>query len=512
MRPMRCLALALIVPVAALAADAGAPPVKPAPKKAPVTAPAPVKPAAVSATPAAAAVPVKPAPVTATPAAVTPAIAASATQSGAAVPPPWMKPAAPAATMAETAVAPVAPGAGVEVPAAGAGLVVVPMGEAIAAKPIFTPLYGFTWSEGLNTSSVGSFFFGSNLDTTLGGRWALPNDQALCGVYELTYSGPALRAQEGREFAERSIDHSLGMGHQWKVSPQYLVRTRLSFLDEYRRSGSSELFGHGLYDFYAPGINVDQELDLGSGMLGGLGLSYTYVLFPNYTDLLTEFQQANATSEKAGGEQDYQQIRLNPSIRFGKQGSVWLALATQMYVKGTVIGANGTAGSTKQLDATEELGAAWIFGTPSEAMGLSSDPSLTVRAKQSNQNFLHFRYFGDLAPDFIHHNYNYWSVDLLAPGHWWFDDTRQLFLQPEFVFTQYTSRPPRTAAGLYKTDQRQYDSSLLLTLGYRKPIYRTGTLTTGYMLQLQASNNHFERFLPYNYTGNMLFTSVNITY
>ena len=135
-------------------------------------------------------------------------------------------------------------------------------------------------------------FFGNNIGTTIGGKYALRPEQTLFGVYELAYDGPGMRAQEGHEFQERSIDHSVSAGHSWKLSPRYTLNSRFQYVHEFRRTGANEQFGNGLYDYWSLGLAERLDLGLVPGTPLGAGLSYAYVRFPNYTDLMSEFQSA----------------------------------------------------------------------------------------------------------------------------------------------------------------------------------------------------------------------------
>lgn len=522
MRRLAVLLMGILLPVAALAANAGtvAPSAKKAPKAASTVAVVKPAPAPSATVPASA------------PAAAAATVSSTTASPAVATPPPWVKPAL-AATSTATVAGEAAPTAGgIEVSPEQAGLKVEPMTASPGNAELFTPLFGFTSSEGLNTSNASSFFFATDIDTVLGGRWELNEAQAIFGIYELTYTGPSFQPQVGQEYAaratgayvlpqsgrafsDRTLDHSVGLGHQWKVTPEYEVRTHLSFLNEYRRSGANEAFGTGLYDFYTPSVSVDQSLVLSPDLAAGLGLSYSYAIFPNNTNLIADFQAANANSEAAASALDFQQIRIKPSLTFGEHGSVWAAISVLPYLHGKVIDSSGVTGATSQLDLNEEIGTAWRFdlsGKSGVGGALTSDPSLTINARQSNQNYLSFKSLTDTSPQFEKNYYGYWSLDLVAPLHWWLDDTRQFFVQPELAFMGYAARPPRDASGAYLAGTSEYDLTFVLLLGYRKPIYRTGTLTFGYQYLDQVSNNHFERFLPYNYTGNMLFTSVNISY
>ncbi len=461
------------------------------------------------------------------------AMAADAGKQGGAAPatpaaaaPAVEKPAAAPAADVATATAPVATTATATATAAPVQASAADVAADIAAdeaadaaaeagtKRGLVPFYAFHFSEGLSLPNIGGFFFGNKIGSTVGGKVVLTPEQSLFGAYELSYEGPGMRAQEGHEFRERSIDHSISAGHAWKVSPAYVVSSRIQYMNEFRRTGANESFGNGLYDYWSLGLAERVDLGIVPGVPLGAGLAYAYVRFPNYTDLLQEFMSASVNSELSGGQQDYHRIRFDADGRFGgDRGRGWLSVSMLDFIKARVVTGFGTAAGPRQVDYVTELGGSWKAAVAqTDSMAMTAEPVLRVTMRNSNQNFLRFRHFGDTLPSFIKGNYNYVSPSLGVPVRWEWKNGRSLFFAPTYALLAYGSRPPRDTANEYRVGKKQLNQTLILAMGYTSKFYAYSSWTFGYAVQVQKSNNRFEKFLPYNYTGHLFYTSLDITY
>ncbi len=394
------------------------------------------------------------------------------------------------------------------------GLLAAPAGLH-AGERLIEPYYNFEWYEGLIIPSVGDVFVGSNFGTSLGGRMEINKEHSAFAVYDLQYKGPGLQSQEGRLFSERVIDHNLFGEHHWNFMPRHTLKSRLLYMRELRRAAASEVFGNGLYDFYVLGGTVTEEYALNPKIALGLGITYRYFKFPNYTDLMQEFQSGAVGTEVSGSQQDYHNVRIEASSRFTNQGRAWLALSLQNYINAKVIESTGVTGTSSQRDSVVELGAAWLFQIPKFSPGWPgryySTPSLRLNFKRSNQNFLRFREFGDLNPDFVEDNYSYNYVDLSAPVNWTFQNGWRLFFTPRWLYYGYVSRPPRDTVGEYVGGE-QFNHTVLLSLGASKRVKRFANWTFAYGFHSQQSNTRFEKYVPYNFTGHTLSSSLSISY
>ncbi len=491
---MRMLVVAVVglVFTGAWAADAGKP-AAPASKSAPAAAPAaaaPAKPATSVAAPA------KPAAASATP-------AISST-----------KPAAPSATL-------MAAGAAASSTVAAPAPAPAPVAAGGSSESKAEPYYSFGWTEGFTLPSVGDWFVGSTFGTGIGAKYTINPEHAILGMYDLQYRGPGLKSQEGREFSERTIDHNFLLEHKWTAMAQYDVRTKVTYLSQMRRSGSNEVFGKGLYDFRVYGGSVVQDFPLRPEIGMSVDVTYQYFSFPNYTDLLAEFQGSGLGAELSGGQQDYHNVLLKGSAAFGRYGSAWLGLSMQSYANQKVVASSGTYSNKGQFDWVFDVGSAWNVDLVKAAEGagnvglLTSNPGLRLQFKNSNQNYLYFKYFGAL-PVFKKDYYSFSLVQMDYPFKWVIGEKdglqSALFFSPTWIFTIFGRREARDEEGDYMKGKEQWTNLLMLTPGWTFPAGRFGRMTLGYTFHMQNSNNKYEKFLPYNYSGHVLFSSFEVVY
>jgi hypothetical protein len=487
------LSVLLTAAVSAQAATTAAPAKKPvaaasaaAPTAAPVQSAVATQPVAVQ--PAAAPVPVVPAPASAIPAAVP-------------------EPTAPASAPATAVSAPVASES-----AAPAFQVALDDED---RPPRLSPFYNFGWTESLAMPSQGNFLFGANLGTTLGGRYVLNPEHTVLAAYELVYAGPGLRSTEGQEFTERTTDHSVSLGHLWGFMPGLKLNSRLTYLSEFRRSGGNEPWGEGLYDFRSIGLTEGLAMPLMKGLVGDLNLSLASVKFPNYTDLISEFQMGGTTAEKTGGFQDYNRITVKPSFKYRSQGLAWFSWSAQMFEHSKVITDGLVYGTAKQRENIYEIGASWRQAFFGKSRGfsteLSLEPAVRVNMKNSNQNFLRFKSLGTL-PEFQGDYYSYNAYDFSLPIRWTLEDTTMLVFSPEVLKRDYRARAPRDGQGDYILGAKQWNQVVLLNFGVSWQAYQFARWAIGYTYQISRSNNKYDRYLPYNYFGNVVAASLNVTY
>ena len=483
--------------------------------KKPATAPAPASAAAPEAVKAAEAKAVATAPAqpaVAAPSAGDAGVAQPATTAAPAVTAPADAVAAPAA-VTQPASVPVTPAA----PAATAKPASVPEPDEEDKPSPLSPFYNFGWTESLSMPSQGSFLFGANLGTTLGGKYVLNPEHAFLAAYELVYAGPGLRSTEGQEFTERTTDHSVSLGHVWGFMPGLKLNSRLTYLNEFRRDSNNKPWGKGLYDFRSIGLTegMSVPIPLVKDLTGDFNLSLASVKFPNYTDLIAEFQMGGATAEKTGGFQDYNRITVKPSVKYRSQGMAWFSWSGQLFEHAKVISDQMVYGTDKQVENIYEIGASWRQGFFGKSRGfsteLSLEPSLRIDMKNSNQNFLRFKALGTL-PEFLGDYYSYNAYDFSMPVRWTLADDTIIAFVPEILKRDYKARPPRDGEGDYVVDAKQWTQVMLFNFGISWQAYRFARWAVGYTYQMSKSNNKFDRYLPYNYFGHVVAASLNVTY
>lgn len=374
---------------------------------------------------------------------------------------------------------------------------------------MFTPYFNMTLSEGVYVPSKGDFFSGGGINTQVGLLTRFNDTHSVFGLYNMRYAGPAFQPQDGKQFQDRTLDHGFNAEYRYKFWDSFRVRPGLAYTKEFRRTGANEAWSNGLYNMNSLGGQVALDYDFewhGRGMLT-LQFLMRDVRFPNYTDLLREFQNAGAASELSGGLQDQtvSQLSLRPTWNnfFGGISYSW-----QNYKNEKVVESSGLYGDTAQKDTntTFDLGfhhTLWIF---------EMAPNVAYTLHRSNQNFLRYKFFGDTSPFFVGGNYNYNELsfnvplDLLITKKWALSGGIQV------VKRDYSDRAPRNSDNDYVTGDKQSNLLTALSAGIRKRLNDVATVRLNYTFVVAKSNNHFERYLPYNYSGQHVGIAYSLSY
>ncbi|MBI2069411.1 MAG: hypothetical protein HYT79_02315 [Elusimicrobia bacterium] len=365
-----------------------------------------------------------------------------------------------------------------------------------AQEKKFMPYYRFNFGEGMALPSKGDFFASQDLSSQVGALVKPLGWLHFFGMYDLTYEGPGLMRSEGRIFSERAMRHSFMLEPTF-ATPYGKIRTRGFIINEKRRSGTNEVWGKGLYDYEAQGASVGFEKEV-FGLKVFPAITITKMEFPNFTDLLREFQSASLTSELSGGlmDQDVQALSLDVSRQpFNAHASI----STQKYKREKVVASNGTYSGENQKDTVSELGAnfettLWRF---------SFVPKAVYRMKRSNQNYLRFAFFGDTNPTFIAKNYDYNEFGVGGRLYLKLTQTKAIFGSIDLNNRSYTDRPTRNESGVYQSEkQKTIWGSWGGGLQWKVAEYSTWNLA--YNFVHSSSNMKFERFIPYNYTGHVV--------
>ncbi len=397
-----------------------------------------------------------------------------------------------------------------------------PPGFAAAAgeSKIFTPYFDMTLSEGMYIPSEGNFFSGGVMDTQVGLLAKIKKDQSVFGLYNFRYSGPAFQPQDGKQFQDRSLSHGFNFEYRYDFRDDWRVRPGIAFTKGFSRTGANEAWRNGLYNMDSLGgqLALDHSFQwLGKDATATFQFLMRKIKFPNYTDLLKEFQNPeNAASELSGGLQDQTlgqlSLRSNWNKFFGGFAYSW-----QSYKNQKVVGSDGVYGNTNQKDTNVTLD----FGCHHTLWIFEMAPNIAYTWHRSNQNFMRYKFFGAVETDLtagdspvtlVMNNYDYNDltfnvpVDLLITKKWAVNGGIQL------VRRGYTDRPPRDGENNYKTGDTQSNLLTNLTVGLRKRMNDVSMVRLNYTFVVGTSNNHFERYLPYNYSGQNIGIAYQLSY
>ncbi len=373
------------------------------------------------------------------------------------------------------------------------------------------PYYSFQFSEGLaipsiSTDSVsGEWFFASNLVNDIGLIIKPSERQTLLVFYELKYSGPGIERQEGRVFAERTMDHIIFGQYRFDITDMMRVKFVGNYMSEFQRKGTNEEWTTGKYNFERIGGDLRFELDdIFNGYSGSFGVQLNYLNFPNYADLLKELQ-IGEVAETIGGMQN--QTTCAGVVSFtGKNLKISWKTELQAFENQCVMESNGLYGVLKQADTNSSLKIAARIGKR-----LSVSPVFIAKWKNSNQNYLHFKYFGDI-PDFKRNYYDYSQASISAAHRWRVFRKLEIFFVPRLDIRNYSSRQPRDINNDFKDGAFQNNTTVILSGGFTRYMSEVSSYSIYYTYVQQASNMEFEKYQPYNYSGQYVGIRFNFTF
>jgi len=371
------------------------------------------------------------------------------------------------------------------------------------AEMKIAPYYSLQLTEGAFVPNKGDWNFSMDVLTDLG-VIAKPSDtHSIVGFYELKYTGAGLKRQEGEKFSDRTMDHLAVFRYTYKFADDYFIKPQIDYMKEYKRTGSNELWGTGLYDFNRTGGMITVGREFKGNAIVSLSGQYHQMEFPNYTDLLTEFQAGGAGAESSAGKQNHKLLQAGVAVDVGSN-RVSYDLILQDYTKQKVAADTTQADGTYYSSDLQKDVLMNITASAGQDWGIVHiNPSLYYKTKRSNQNYLYFTAINSTeVPRYFGKYYDYDEVGLVVPVMFELSDSWEFAASPEWDYKMYKNRNPRDTDGNFLTDEKQTNNMFIVSTGFTvKPNAVTRT-TFFYTFQNQKSNMRFEKYLPYNYTGN----------
>ncbi len=390
----------------------------------------------------------------------------------------------------------------------------LPIAYSLLTAVSIAPYYDFQFTEGVSIPSKGGdITFTINLLNDIGLIVKAHEKHSTIGFFELKYLGPGLKKEEGERFTDRYLDYIYLLRHNWKIREKLTLKAQLDYMKENRRTGANESWGYGLYDYNRIGGLIGIEKEFEKFKIGG-SVDYHFLEFPNYTDLLKEFQSSATEAESEIGMQNHNIIQIRADMSYGLY-KFNVGLAMQAYTKQKVII------DTVQSDGTyysDKLQNDLIISLSAERTQKISDrvamvPSISLKIRDSNQNYLHFEAAGSTIPVFYQANYyDYSQIVLSVPVTFALSKKWDFVFSPEFNYKIYSDRNPRDLDNQFIEGEKQNIFLTLLTFGFMKKATDVSSLSIFYTYQKQTSNMKFEKYLPYNYDGHFIGLKYTITY
>jgi len=150
-------------------------------------------------------------------------------------------------------------------------------------------------------------------------------------------------------------------------------------------------------------------------------------------------------------------------------------------------------------------------------------PMVSYSMHRSNQNYLRYKSLGDTpnvltllqgdsAVTLVPKNYDYNETTLSLPVDLNITSKWALGGAMNVTSRQYTDRPRRDENNNYVAGTKQKNVMSTLTGSIRKRINDVAMVRLFYSLVVASSNAKFEKYMPYNYTGNTFGISYQLSY
>ncbi|HCC46556.1 MAG TPA: hypothetical protein DEQ38_00315 [Elusimicrobia bacterium] len=373
---------------------------------------------------------------------------------------------------------------------------------------IFTPFFDMTLSEAAFLPSEGNIFSGGNINTQVGLLSKITQKDQLFALYNFNYTGQGFTPQDSKQFTDRSMSHGFNFEYRRLINDRIRVRPGIGFNRGYSRTGANEAWKNGLYNMNSAGAQLAADYTFDEEKNGYVTLQYLYrsVEFPNYTDLLREFQNAGNSAETSGGLQDQTmgQISLRPSWNKFFGG---LTYTVQNYKNQKVVANTGVYGTTKQKDTDTALD----FGFHHRLWILEMYPMVSYTIHTSNQNFMKYKFLGDSSPQFAADYYNFKEMNLSVPVDLNITSKWAIGGALSLQRRAYDKRYARNADNDF-ISAKQVNTMSTLTGSIRKRINEVAMVRLFGSFIVAGSNNKFERYMPYNYTGNSFGIAYQLSY
>lgn len=374
----------------------------------------------------------------------------------------------------------------------------------------FTPYFNMNMMQGAFLPTKGDFFAGANVNMSAGLLSKITDSHSIFALYDLGFSGEGFRFPDTKEFGSKELSHNFNGEYRWQIFDWLRARPGANYGFTYSRTAANEVWGEGLYDSKTTGgqLAVDYLFDFfnRNAVFTFLG-AYRVVKLPNYSDIIREFQGLSSNSELACCLKDTKAMEGTFSFTWNKAFGKIRYLVND-YEKEKIVESNGKYGTTAQKDTRVILnggfqGKLWIFET---------SPNITYTQYRSNQNFLLFKSATDIAPTFASSYYNYSELGFAVPLYMNFTKKTALSGAFDYKRREYTNRRPRDGANNFISGELQKNNMVTLTAGLRRKLNEISAMSITYSSVIATSNNKFEKYLPYNYSGQSIAVGYHLTY
>ncbi|HCL55907.1 MAG TPA: hypothetical protein DHW82_02730 [Spirochaetia bacterium] len=335
----------------------------------------------------------------------------------------------------------------------------------------------------------------NSLKTDIAYKSNFNQDASLMILYELGYTGPGVKGTSQESFSSRSIDHSGMAKFYYNLLPELQMSVKGDFFYEFYRTGKTEKWSEGLYNFGKTGGGFNFLFTPFKESKTSLSGELHYYWFPNYNDLINEAVYLLGSASTQLDEDSLNQNFLYYTVQLRE---VFTPVKTFFIDLSYYFGYRDY---TKMKTDDEDLDPAnnqklkdSIHNFQFEA-GYFALPELLIRAAynltafRSNYNYLFVQSFSPLAYSFHKDFSSFTEHQVSLTLHFFASQKSTLILSPGYEYKNYLSKSPKNADGSFNTGSNQYHKAFSIGLGWIYKRYENFTLIPEYVFKTTESNN-----------------------
>ncbi|HAW49599.1 TPA: hypothetical protein DCX16_01410 [bacterium] len=345
---------------------------------------------------------------------------------------------------------------------------------------------GYSWGKDIEPS------FGNNILNDIGCQVKLGDKDSLLLLYEASYEGPGIK--EKKKFTDRSQEHLFLVSWTKRLNIMTL-KTRLDYLKSFTRSGVSESWETGDYNFNRLGFGCDVlTLLYKTGIKGGF--RFADVKYPNYTYLLGEIDPNYDLPRY-----DNRRYRLSLSVKPGFHPMVKPDITSNLHFiryKNEFIKDINSGSDTgeREKDSIYEFGLS-IPCQLKENVAIGMDSLFSFL--RSNYNEVKFSSLGTVASackSFYDYNLYEFSPYISTKL-----KNMVFSLSYSHKIKNFTDQPPEDSSRNWLSSKRR-DKNTTILLSLKKPINKALSLTLSYgMIKLSSNSQRTGLNVSYNQLG-----------
>lgn len=371
-----------------------------------------------------------------------------------------------------------------------------------------SPYYHYTFYQGYGWGEDKEATFGSGITNDLGCQIVLDEQNTILGLYEMSYQGPGVKGEkEGDRFTDRYQDHLLFLSYIRKLRNEMTAKGRIDYLKSFTRSGLSESWEDGVYNYDQIGLGLNLLLPFRKANFD-LAWRIADLSYPNYTYLLGEIDPTYNQPRY-----DHLMNKLHLEAEYPLHPQITPKVSYEYIHKGyqneKVKDPNdGENTETKQKDSTHTF----LFYFPYNAqdnltVGLDGEFSFL----RSNYNEVKFdkTTFAAIPDSSTSSFYDYNSYEF-EPWVRFLVREMKFGASLSYKIKNYTNRRAEDENGnFFENQKKQEDKILFLLLEATKPINKS--LSAGLSYGFKDASSNMER-TGYNYQNHSLGVKLTFEY